>query len=155
MLSLPNIEPDDADMVVLALETAQTLWENADHRESLRWLRKAAEAASDAGADTRAVSLAKSAAEIATAIDLSPTHPPNAETAEHAAETLPWERPEEIATSGPTRPLARREAIRVGVLQGTSATELVLVALDEGEPLPDGASEAVLVMMHAGVSLET
>jgi hypothetical protein len=64
MSDLPQAENADPDGVQVALRAAQTLWSRGDTTESLRWLRKAAESASDEGADLRSLQLAKAAAEL-------------------------------------------------------------------------------------------
>jgi hypothetical protein len=64
MSDLPQAENADPDGVQLALRAAQTLWSRGETSESLKWLRKAAESASDEGADVRSLQLAKAAAEL-------------------------------------------------------------------------------------------
>jgi hypothetical protein len=62
-ISLPTSQPSDSSDVQVALATAQSLW-GQDPREALRWLRKAAEGAADAGDDLRSVQLARAAADL-------------------------------------------------------------------------------------------
>jgi hypothetical protein len=64
MSELPQAESADTDAVQMALQAAHTLWSRGDTTESLRWLRRAAESASDEGADLRSLQLAKAAAEL-------------------------------------------------------------------------------------------
>jgi hypothetical protein len=64
MSDLPQAENADPDGVQVALRAAHTLWSRGDTTESLKWLRKAAESASDEGADFRSLQLAKAAAEL-------------------------------------------------------------------------------------------
>lgn len=64
MSDLPQAETADPDGVQVALRAAQALWSRGDRSESLRWLRRAAESASDEGADMRSLQLAKAAAEL-------------------------------------------------------------------------------------------
>jgi hypothetical protein len=64
-LQFPEPEANDADDVVLALETAGALWKRGDAQEGIRWLRRAAEAAEESGDDLRAVALARAAADFA------------------------------------------------------------------------------------------
>lgn len=64
MTELPQAESADPDGVQVALRAAHTLWSNGETAESLRWLRRAAETASDEGADVRSLQLAKAAAEL-------------------------------------------------------------------------------------------
>jgi hypothetical protein len=64
MSELPQAESADTDAVQMALQAAHTLWSRGDTTESLRWLKRAAESASDEGADLRSLQLAKAAAEL-------------------------------------------------------------------------------------------
>ncbi|WP_437737807.1 hypothetical protein [Sorangium sp. So ce1335] len=67
----PPHDEDDED-VHWALSTATALWARGEREEALRWLRRAAEQASDANADLRALELFKAAAEVAQKIDAPP-----------------------------------------------------------------------------------
>lgn len=71
MSELPQAEMADPDGVQVALRAAHTLWSHGDTAESLRWLRRAAESASDEGADVRSLELAKAAAELRTRLAVS------------------------------------------------------------------------------------
>jgi hypothetical protein len=64
MSELPQADSADTDSVQMALQAAHTLWSRGDTTESLRWLKRAAESASDEGADLRSLQLAKAAAEL-------------------------------------------------------------------------------------------
>jgi hypothetical protein len=66
---IPAPEPDDSDDVAMALETAKTLWGIGDKQEAIKWLRRAAEAAEQAENDLRAVRLARTAADLASALE--------------------------------------------------------------------------------------
>lgn len=68
---IPPSENADNDDVVLALETANVLWRKGEPQDSLRWLRRAAEAADIAGDDLRALALARAAADFATEIQMA------------------------------------------------------------------------------------
>jgi hypothetical protein len=68
-------DPSDSDDIRWALETASAMWTKGDHHEALRWLRRAAETASEEGADTRAVELAKVAAELRSRINVTEIPP--------------------------------------------------------------------------------
>jgi hypothetical protein len=72
---LPQAETADPDGVQVALRAAQTLWSRGDTTESLKWLRKAAESASDEGADLRSLQLAKAAAELRAKLFVSSESP--------------------------------------------------------------------------------
>ena len=79
---VPEPEASDAEDVVWALQTAATMWSRGDSDGTIRWLRKAAESASDAGDDMRALTLAKKAADLTAlpppepALATSPNNPP-------------------------------------------------------------------------------
>lgn len=57
-------EASDSESVVTALETAGMLWTKGDQEESIRWLKRAAEYAADAGNDVRALSIARHIADL-------------------------------------------------------------------------------------------
>ncbi|HEY1957873.1 MAG TPA: hypothetical protein VGH28_19770 [Polyangiaceae bacterium] len=67
---IPKVRDDDPEDVSWALSTAATSFARGDRAEALKWLRRAAEAASEADRDARALELAKAAA------DLSPPSMP-------------------------------------------------------------------------------
>jgi hypothetical protein len=66
---IPHPKADDHEDVSWALSTAEATWSRGDRADALKWLRRAAEAASEAEADDRALELAKAAAEIATHLE--------------------------------------------------------------------------------------
>jgi len=63
-IDIPSPSRADADTVITALETAAVFQAKGDGREAMRWLRRAAESASDAGDDPRALSLSRIAADL-------------------------------------------------------------------------------------------
>ena len=69
-VSLPIPEPraEDDEDVHWALSTASALWARGEPQEALKWLRRAAETASDANRDARSLELFKAAADFATGI---------------------------------------------------------------------------------------
>lgn len=73
--AFPSPQPQDAQEVREAIEQAGILW-SEDPKESLKWLRKAAEFASDAGDDLRSVQLAKVSADLRNLANISPSIPP-------------------------------------------------------------------------------
>lgn len=79
----PPHDEDDED-VHWALSTAGALWGRGEREEALRWLRRAAEQASDANADLRALELFKAAAEVATKLSGTEASP----VSSHAAASL-------------------------------------------------------------------
>ena len=78
---IPPPRDDDDEDVYLALQTAKALWSRNEREDALRWLRRAAEQASDANADDRALELFKAAADMASrlqagAAPAAPSTPP-------------------------------------------------------------------------------
>ena len=63
-VEFPRVTESDPSDVAAALETAQVLWRRGDLHESLRWVRRAAEAAETEGNDMRALTLARAAADL-------------------------------------------------------------------------------------------
>jgi len=61
---IPKVRDDDPEDVSWALSTAATSFARGDRTEALKWLRRAAEAASEADRDARALEIAKAAADL-------------------------------------------------------------------------------------------
>ena len=61
---VPEAKPEDPEDVSWALSTAEAMWARGDHAEGIKWVRRAAEAASEAEKDLRALELAKAAADL-------------------------------------------------------------------------------------------
>jgi hypothetical protein len=70
---VPATKKDDIEDVAWALQTAEAMWSRGDHGDALKWIRRAAEAASEAEADDRALELAKAAADVASLLADRPT----------------------------------------------------------------------------------
>jgi hypothetical protein len=66
--TVPEPKPEDPEDVSWALSTAEAMWARGDHAEGIKWVRRAAEAASEAESDARALELAKAAADLASLI---------------------------------------------------------------------------------------
>ncbi len=62
---VPVAKKDDLEDVAWALQTAEATWSRGEHADALKWIRRAAESASEAEADDRALELAKAAADVA------------------------------------------------------------------------------------------
>jgi hypothetical protein len=63
--AIPSAKRDDVEDVAWALQTAEATWARGDRADALKWIRRAAEAASEAEHDDRALELAKAAADVA------------------------------------------------------------------------------------------
>lgn len=72
---IPPARKDDSEDVAWALSTAEAMYARGDRGDALKWLRRAAEAASEAQADDRALELAKAAADLASALGPSTSAP--------------------------------------------------------------------------------
>jgi hypothetical protein len=64
MQVFPSVRKDDPEDVSWALSTAEAMWSRGDYDESVKWIRRAAEAASECERDDRALELAKTAADL-------------------------------------------------------------------------------------------
>jgi len=73
---IPPARKDDSEDVAWALSTAEAMYARGDRGDALKWLRRAAEAASEAEADDRALELAKAAADLASVLGPSTSAPP-------------------------------------------------------------------------------
>jgi len=74
---IPRPAPGDSVDMRWALSTADSLWSKGDRTDAIRWLQRAAQAASDAELDSRALELAKVAAELSSVLTESQRPPPN------------------------------------------------------------------------------
>jgi hypothetical protein len=81
---IPTPRTDDDEDVHWALSTANALWGRGERIEALKWLRRAAEQASDVNADVRALELFKAAADVASKVNPPSAPPPAAATAAKA-----------------------------------------------------------------------
>jgi len=73
---IPPAKKDDSEDVAWALSTAEAMYARGDRGDALKWLRRAAEAASEAEADDRALELAKAAADLAQLVGTTTSVPP-------------------------------------------------------------------------------
>lgn len=73
--SVPPTEEQDREAVTLALDVARSQAARDDWGEAIRWVRKAADAAFDAGDDRRGAVLAKAAADLGTSVQVQPIAP--------------------------------------------------------------------------------
>jgi hypothetical protein len=70
--------PSDSEEVKWALSTAEALLGRGERAEAIKWLRRAAEQASDDGADDRSTELAKAVGELAVLVASAPPPAPEA-----------------------------------------------------------------------------
>lgn len=99
---IPQPTASDPEDVSWALSTAEAMWARGDVAEAVKWLRRGAEAASEAEADERALELAKAAANLATRVPRRST--PAMAQVPSAAAML-----EATPQGGPTAPTAPKK----------------------------------------------
>src|SRR5262249_53079625 len=122
--------PTDDEDVAWALSTAEALLGRGERQEAIRWVRKAAEQAAEAGADDRELELAKTAAELASLPDapapgeVHATEPSAAPVTEQAPNTMAqpgsMERVAEAGHNGVAEPVADRPPDRAAELSWSS-----------------------------------
>ena len=105
---LPEVEALDPEPVAVAIETARALFRTGEQMEALRWLRRAAERAEESGDDLRALNLARSAADLSTA--LQSVAPPPASPASVPPPAPPAPPPPRASVSPPAPPPPRASA---------------------------------------------
>lgn len=72
IVDIPTPSGADSETVITALETAALFRSKGDGREAMRWLRRAAESAGEAGDDQRALSLSRAVADLHEELDAAP-----------------------------------------------------------------------------------
>src|SRR5258708_30772592 len=75
MAGIPSVLDTDAEDVIWALQTADTLWKRGERTDAIVWLRRAAQSAGEAEDDDRALLLAREAAELAEWVSQNPGQP--------------------------------------------------------------------------------
>lgn len=96
---VPSAKDDDPEDVSWALSTAEAMWSRGEHADAIKWVRRAAEAASEVGADLRAVDLAKTAADLTSAL---------ARESAMSVEGAPSSRPRPPSAQPPKAPASNR-----------------------------------------------
>ena len=134
---IPKVRDDDPEDVSWALSTAATSFARGDRTETLKWLRRAAEAASEADRDARALEIAKAASE------LSPPSapPPRAPSSSPVASSLPPRPPAKSAPKHPPpKPAPKRPASgkpsAAGGARGSKADETSKRGAVKPRPVP-------------------
>jgi hypothetical protein len=101
-IDIPRPLSADNETVITALETAELFSAKGDTHEAVRWLRRAAESAGEAGDDARALALSRKAADLHEALEANPP-PSSAPRLSAAPASVP--RPSAVPASVP-RPSA-------------------------------------------------
>jgi hypothetical protein len=165
LIRVPTSVSTDSDIVREALAVATISWEAGDAAAAVRWVRRAAEAADADGDIVRMAALARAAAEIeqARSVDSQmraktpppapPSVPPASRrtlkpTALPRSSSIPPPAPKPpVPASSKDAPAPKPARVRVSVRTSVRDTTLLVVRLlPEGQPLPEGAREAFLVM---------
>jgi len=147
-IEIPRPSGTDCDSVITALETAAVFSAKGDGSEAMRWLRRAAESAGEAGDDRRALSLSRSVADLRDALSVPPPPPPPTPRPASRATASASSRANLSLVRSPSAGNGARKAARVAVAMSASkpgVLELRLLADDEMPP--PGGAEALLVML--------
>lgn len=145
----PIAHPDDGDDVSWALETANAVWAQGDRRAALSWIRRAAEAAAESGADARALQLARAGADLRSALEIPRTLPPPA----HVPSVPEPSSPESVKPTEP-RKRVRHHAVRVAVTLSPDHDGAFLAwPLKPKEVPPPNAHEALFIAMDPEADL--
>jgi hypothetical protein len=86
--AIPRAKDGDVEDVSWALSTAEAMWGRGDRADALKWVRRAAEAASEAERDERALEIAKAAADLAQIVERAASMPPPAAAPSQMPATL-------------------------------------------------------------------
>jgi hypothetical protein len=163
---IPPPHPSDSGDVTEALNVASTLWRTGNFEDAIRWVRRAAQAADDAGDSPRMNALARASAELEESLAAAPpapvrssvppplpagarsSVPPPPESASRVkTKTTPPPLPAQAKRPASTSSAPPQNRSRLRVSIKTSAldpTRLVVRRLADGMPLPAGTSEGWL-----------
>jgi hypothetical protein len=151
---LPEVEPLDPEAVAVAIETARALFRTGDRFDALRWLRRAAERAEEAGDDPRAVKLARCAADLSTELQSMP--PPSRR--DEAVALAPYDDfSDKTVVDAPAATTIVREALQTGVqiteLSGSDAPAPHSVTLPSPPSAPSFVPRTTLNAQPESVKL--
>ena len=166
---IPPPHPSDSGDVTEALNVASTLWRTGNGHDAIRWVRRAAQAADEAGDSARMNALARASAELEESLtaaqparsSVPPPLPPGARSSvppppESASrvrsKTTPPPLPPQAKRPASTSPAPPQNRLRFRVSIKMSAldpTRLVVRRLEDGVPLPAGTSEGWLETAEA------
>jgi hypothetical protein len=143
---IPSSEHGDPDTVTNSLTLARQDFARGEIREALRHLRRAAEGASDAGSEQRALALARAAADLATAV--GPSHPPTSATSSVLPAASHGSGPRSSLDPTLRELLEKGRAVKVIVKRSTRDDELYVVRRADGANASLGGKEAVIVLLE-------
>ncbi len=160
MLRIPAALGGDSSEVAVALEVAGALCEKGDHEEAVRWLKRAADAAAEAGDSSRAATFAEVARDFETALATQrPSAPVPASGGVSARPSYVAPKPI-VPSATPPAPAAPPSSLnpapvgdkglRVSVKTSVRDPNLLLLRpLPEGESPPFGTREGILLFPRA------
>ena len=155
----PQSDPSDSEEVLRVLETARELEAHGLLRDAARCLRTAADAAERQGNDARVLVLARAAADMTTAVgpvSLAPVSTAPVSTVPVSTSPSPSQRP--LADPRVQERKVRVGSVRVAFAGSMEEGSFVVHRLAAGQPLPDGMTEAILVLtgdVEGRVEIET
>ncbi|HMJ51181.1 MAG TPA: hypothetical protein VK540_03875 [Polyangiaceae bacterium] len=148
-LLTPWPDPSDSEEVLRGLERARDLEARGKIHEAVRCLRRAADAAERQGTDARVLVLARAAADLTNAVGPVPWA---------TVSTSPLRsQPTLVEDRVPERKV-RIGSVRVALAGSMEESSFVVHRLAAGQPLPDGMTEAILVLtgdVEGRVEIET
>ncbi len=160
---IPSPLPNDSQDVRTALSAAAKSWGDSDHVEALRWLRRAAESASDAGDDMRSVDLAKRAADLRNAANITGSVPPPMTVPPQPEPVMPASASQNPAQTVPATPAAgaaqalqeaSRAARAAAAGNGAGGAMDYATAAEQGAHAAAAANSAVNTQAYAGAPSE-
>jgi hypothetical protein len=149
VLLTPQPDPSDVEEVLRAIETARDLETRGEIRDAARCLRSAADAAERQGNDARVLVLARAAADLTNRVgpvSLAPVSAPPSPSPRTSADQRVPERKVRVGS------------VRVAFAGSMEEGSFVVHRLAAGQPLPDGMTEAILVLtgdVEGRVEIET
>jgi hypothetical protein len=176
-INIPEPSPADTENVITALETAAVFRSKGDGYEAIRWLRRAAECAGEAGDDERALALSRSLADLSEELDSEltrvglplrheppspqrlPTPPPSARAAPSPSGSSqpgppppPSSRARQVAPTPPpstptTAHTGTRNAARVAIAPSTTGPGVFEIRILADDEAPGAGSSEAVVVM--------
>jgi hypothetical protein len=150
VLLTPGADPSDSEDVLRDLEAARDLEARGEIREATQCLRRAADAAEKQGNDARVLVLARAAA------DLTNRMGPPVSLA--SAPVPPRPTPAIAVDARASERKMRIGSVRVAFGGSMQESSFVIHRLAAGQPLPEGMTEAILVLtgdVEGRVEIET
>ncbi|MBX3260646.1 MAG: hypothetical protein KF782_13215 [Labilithrix sp.] len=137
---VPEARPEDPEDVSWALSTAEAMWARGDHADGIKWVRRAAEAASEAEDDERALELAKAAADL-TGLVSKRVSRASIDIEEVDPMSDPAPPPVPPARSAPPAKPAKPAGSVAPIPMPTSVTKMVVTPSRPPAPLPSKTSQ--------------